>query len=250
MTQPVLDAGRRALTLPRRLVPAAMLLRTGGATEADPTMTRAISELERAGISRGGTLHPLAADLLSVVTGPTTVVSTEVTEDHTEIATIWHHNGKAVLGQPSDRDAFALFSIEPTLLPFHLAQLTKIVARPDPSFSGSVIVPVDTIEIAEELWMSDPAAATAIITGAGVEAHWAKRLVLAHRSRLRTWCATSLWTEMDHSHHDAELRVLDADHLGYWVVASEPAETPTFRFTVVTLDGILQRIRALLPTIP
>jgi hypothetical protein len=84
---------------------------------------------------------------------------------------------------------------------------------------------------------------------AGVEAQWAERLVLAHRSRLRTWCATSLWTDIDHSHHDAELRVLDAGHLGYWVVANEPAATATFRFTVVTLDEILERIRALFPSV-
>lgn len=250
MTLPVLDAGRRALTLPRRLVPVAMLLRTGGLDETDATMTRAISELERAGISRGGSLHPLAADLLSVVTGPTTVVSTEVTEESTEIATIWHHNGKAVLGRPSAHDAFALHSIEPHLLPFYLAQLTRIVARPTPGFSGSVTVPADALEIAEDLWATDPAAATAMIAGVGVEEQWAKRLVLAHRSRLRTWYATSLWTEVDHSHHDAELRVLDAGRLGYWVVTNEPKETPTLRFTVATLDEILERIRALIPSVP
>jgi len=249
VTQPVLDAGRRALTLPRRLVPVAMLLRTGGPTEADPALTRAICELERAGISRNGALHPLAADLLSVVTGPTSVVSTEVTEEVTEIATIWHHNGRAVLGRPSGDDAFALFSIEPPLLPFHLAQLTKIVARPDPSFTGSFTVPAEAMEVAESLWTANPESASGVIVAAGVEAPWAKRLVLAHRSRLRSWCATSLWTDIDHSHHDAELRVLDAGHLGYWVVANEPAATATFRFTVVTLDGILERIRALLPSI-
>ena len=250
MTQPVLDAGRRALTLPRRLVPVAMLLRTGGPTEPDATMTRAISELERAGISRDGSLHPLAADLLPVVTGPTTVVSTEVTEDSTAIATIWHHNGKAVVGHPSAHDAFALHSIEPNLLPFHLAQITRIVARPAPSFLGSITVPSEALEIAEDLWATDPAAATAVVAGAGVETQWAKRLVLAHRSRLRTWCATSLWTDLDHSHHDAELRVLDAGPLGYWVVTNEPAETPTFRFTVATFDGVLERVRALTPSIP
>jgi hypothetical protein len=227
-----------------------MLLRTGGPAEADATMTRAIAELERAGISRNGSLHPLAADLLSVVTGPTTVVSTEVTEESTEIATIWHHNGKAVLGQPSANDTFVLHSIEPSLLPFYLAQLTRIEARPSFSFSGSVTVAAETLEVAEDHWASNPARAMAAISSAGVEARWAERLVLAHRSRLRTWCATSLWTEIDHSHHDAELRVLDAGRLGYWVVSNEPADAPTFRFTVATFDQILQRIRALVPSVP
>mgnify|MGYP001822518915 CR=1 FL=1 len=247
MTRPVLDAGRRALTLPRRLVPVAMLLRTGTTGTGDPAPAGAISELERAGISRGGMLHPLAADLLAVVTGPTTVVSTEVTTDRTDIATIWHRKGRAVLGRPQGPDAFGLHEIEPSLLAFHLAQLTQLRAAPEPPFLGSTAVRADVLEEAENLWHEDPATAAKLLVAGGTAPQWADRLVLAHRLRLRTWCATSLWTTADHSHHDAELRVLDAGDLGYWVVANEPAETPSFRFTVVSVDEVLNRIQALVP---
>ena len=72
------------LTVPRRLIPALMLLATHGTP--DPS---ALAELERSGVVAGGSLSSDVAGLLAVMTDPELVISVEVTtRDGSRLSTI------------------------------------------------------------------------------------------------------------------------------------------------------------------
>ena len=218
MTRAVLDAGRRTLTLPRRLVPTVMLLGTGAAG-VDRASVRDLVELERAGIAPGRRLHPLAAEMLEVVTGPRRVITvTAGLPDSQEISTIWIRSRTAVLGRPSGPDLFQLGPIELGLLPFHLAQLVELRPRPEAPFTGSVTIPVDVLDDLADTWLADPNRAADELALQGVERTWADRLAIAHRHLHSRWRLASLWVGADGNAGDDELIVLDAGPAGHWQV--------------------------------
>jgi hypothetical protein len=246
----VLDAGRGTLTLPRRLVPTVMLLRAKGRAgfAGDASSVRALAELERAGITAAGRLHPLAADILQVVTDPSLVVTVEVRAlERPAISTIWASDAGAVLGQAIEPGLFHLGPIEPDLLPFHLAQLTMVGPRPDHGFAGSADAPAGLLDELEPLWCTDPDAVAARLVGAGVGAAWAERLAGAHRHRRATWRVASLWAGPDGSAHDREVMMLDAGPEGYWEITPLPADVPSIRFTPRRFADVMEALTAAAP---
>jgi hypothetical protein len=239
----LLDAGRRALVLPRRLVPVAMLLHTAAAPDATG-QPLARCELERAGITAGGRLHPLAASILGVVTEPRVVVSVEVTETGPpSIATIWAEPRRAVLGRPVAGDGFELHEIAPALIPFHLAQLVELSGSTT-SATGRIVVPTALLHDVGDQLVLDPEAARERLRLAGVGPDVTERLVELHTRRAQTWRVASLWAGPDGSAHDDELVVMDAGEAGYWQVSTGDEETA---FVPRELDDLLLRLRDLLP---
>jgi hypothetical protein len=212
----ILDAGRGTLTLPRRLVPLVMMLGTQRPIRMDPASRRDLAELERAGIAPGRRLHPLAAGMLDVVTGPHRVITVEAETTTSEISTIWIRGHAAVLGRPAGPDLFQLGPIEVGLLTFHLAQLVKISAQNDPGILGSVTVPSGLLDDLADRW-GQPEAIAALVAD-GIEPAWAERLAAAHRDRIARWRIASLWMEPDGSAGDDELLMLDGGPSGYWQV--------------------------------
>ena len=245
---PVLDAGRGTLTLPRRLLPVAMMLRRRGDVADDVDTLRALRELERAGIAFGGRLHPMAAHMLTVVTAPKLVITVEVTVSRrTEISTIWAAEGRAVLGAPVEPGAFQLSPLDADLLPFHLTDLTRVGARPDPPFRGTVAAPADLLDELEDLWRRDTSRAVERLRGAGVDDAWADRLAIAHHHRRSLWRVAALWVGEQQTANDAELTVLDAGSAGYWSVTPSGGAEPSITFSVLTVDEVLEALRRVIP---
>jgi hypothetical protein len=247
-THAILDAGRGTLTLPRRLVPVAMLLRHRGRGATDAASIRGVKELERAGIAYDGRLHPMAASMLGTVTDPRLVITVEVTVDGPpEISTLWAAAGRVVLGRPVEPDLFQLSPLEPEYLPFHLAQLTRVGIRPDPPFTGSVAVPDGLLDDLATAWDSDVDGAVDRLRGAGVDPTWADRLAIAHHHRRRTWRVASLWAGPDRSAHDHELTVLDAGPAGYWVIRPGDEGPSAVTLQVATFAEIIDALRHTIP---
>jgi hypothetical protein len=222
--QPVLDAGRGTLTLPRRLVPTVMLLGSRpGAVEHDASL-RDLVELERAGIAPGRRLHPLAAAMLDVITEPRHVITVHVERaEGTEISTLWIRHTDVVLGRPAGPEVFQLRPLEVGLLPFHLAQLVAVVARQEPAFDGSITIPAEVLDDGAAMAVADPDGAMAALLGEGVDAEWAERVVEIHQRMVARWRIGSLWVDRDGTPHDGAVEILDADTAGYWQVLTDPA---------------------------
>ena len=247
-TYAILDAGRGTLTLPRHLVPVAMLLRHRGRAATDTTSIRGVKELERAGIAYDGRLHPMAASMLGTVTDPRLVITIEVTvEGPPDISTLWAADGRVVLGRPVEPDLFQLAPLEPEYLPFHLAQLTQVGIRPDPPFTGSVTVPDGLLDDLGAAWATDVDRAVDRLRAAGVDATWADRLAIAHHHRQRTWRIASLWVGPDRSAHDHELTVLDAGPAGYWSIRPGAEGLPTVTLEVMTFSEVVDILRHAIP---
>ena len=243
--QAVLDAGRRTLTLPRRLVPVVMMLGTRGSIGNDPATLRGLAELERAGIAPDRRLHPLAADMLTIVTDPQRVITVESNRGaSTSISTIWVRRRSAVLGRPAGRDFFQLGPVEVGLLPFHLAQLVGVRLHPDPPFSGSVTAPADLLDSLAGAWTDDPSRAVAALVGDGIDRTWAQRLALAHRHRTARWRIASLWVDHDGSAGDEEIVVLDAGPAGFWQILTDGSGMGQITFATRRFVDVLELLQA------
>ena len=242
--QAVLDAGRGTLTLPRRLVPVVMLLGTRGSVGSDPAIMRDLVELERAGIAPDRRLHPLAADMLEIVTDPRRVITVESSNDTTtRISTIWVRHRSAVLGRPAGRDLFQLGPIEVGLLPFHLAQLVGVTSYPDAPFSGSVTAPAGLLDSLSDTWMEDPRRAVAALIADGIDPLWARRLTAAHRHRRTRWRVASLWVDPDGSAGDDEIVVLDAGPAGFWQVLADGSGMDQVTFVTRRFVDVLELLQ-------
>ena len=229
------------LTLPRRLIPALMLL----AAEGTPPPS-AVAELERCGVAPGGLLSPNATGLVAVMTDPDLVVSIEVTtRDATNRSTIWATAERAVWGRPVELDVYQLRSIDTVTVPLLLAQLTGVGKRPETPFTGSVTVAADALDAALDWQADDPETALAILASVGADPVWADRILIAHQHRRAQWTVSSVWIGQAGGHEVHEATVLDAGHAGYWRIAS--AEPGTVTYTVASLHEIMRVLRRCLP---
>lgn len=230
------------LTLPRRLIPALMLLAAEGAPPPG-----AVAELERCGAAAGGMLSPEAAGLVAVMTDPDLVVSVEVTtRDATNRSTIWATSDRAVWGRPVDQDVYQLRSIDTVTVPLLLAQLTGVGSRPETPFSGSVTVAADALDAALDWQGDDPETALAILVSAGADPVWADRILIANQHRRAQWTVSSVWTERAGGHEVHEATVLDAGPAGYWrIVTVEPG---TVTYSVASVLETMRLLRRCLPS--
>lgn len=235
---PVLDAGRGSLQLPRGLVPVVMMLRTEGTVPIDTKTAGAIAQLERAGITEGGALHPLAARMLDVVIGPNAMMSIEISSRTvTRLATIWSSAQGVVLGHSLEGEMFELLPIERHLVPFHLAQLTRLSARRAGPPPGSVTAPLEDVPTDPNHWSMKSVVGK--LVAAGNDEAIVRQLAEAHRSHRWTSRITSLWSAGDGSASDQELVIMDAGDAGYWQITQVRDE---MCFTVRTSDEILDML--------
>lgn len=229
------------LTVPRRLIPALMLLATHGTP--DPS---ALAELERSGVVAGGSLSSDVAGLLAVMTDPELVISVEVTtRDGSRLSTIWATAASAVWGRPGDRDVYQLCSVDTLTVPLLLAQLTGVGKRPEAPFSGTVTMPVDAHQAALDWRAEDPETALAILVAAGVDPLWADRVLIADEHRRALWTVSSVWTERHVGHEVHEARVLDAGPAGYWRLTAP--DQATVAYTVISLHETMRLLRRCVP---
>ena len=222
-TQPTLDAGRRTLTLPRRLVPVVMLLGTEPGVDDGAVTLKDLVELERAGIAEDRKLHPLAARMLDVVTNPRRVITVHVERgDSTELSTIWVRHANVVMGRPAGSDSFELRPLEYGLLTFHLTQLVGVTPRPEPHFAGSVTVPAALLDDAVASLGADPELAARMLVDEGVDSTWADRIVTTHQHLAARWRIATLGVA-DGRPHDETYDLFDSGPAGFWQVLADPA---------------------------
>ncbi|MEA2000573.1 MAG: ESX secretion-associated protein EspG [Actinomycetota bacterium] len=239
-----IDHGRRAMSVPRRLMPVIMAVHAG----ENPKAIDSITELRHAGLMTSERLDPLVTSLVDVMINPSLVVTVEVAGARSpRLATIWGTPRRAVVGMTDDRRRFDLVQIEPKLLPFHLAQTTGLSPRPHPPFSGGCSLPATALNIAEDLIATDPEEAEKTLTAAGVPEPWADRLLTALTHRISLWTVESVWLGRGAGRSQSRLSVLDAGPAGYWRFAPDGDGTRV-SITVSDFDDIIRRFSALLPT--
>lgn len=207
---PRIDIPGRRLTLPRHLVPIALMLRRRAASAPGGDSMPGRAELENAGIAGERGLHPLAHRILTPMASPDMVVSVEVAEKGgRRFATIWGRGSAATLGTAHDGDSFVLDEIEVGLLPFHLAAVTRLEVRPPPESEPMIVAGAEVADIpaggAEPLQDGTEGSGGDLVL----------RLRAASRSR---WTVSSLWGDAEGSVMNSSLEVIDAGPLGYWEV--------------------------------
>jgi hypothetical protein len=240
-----IDHRRRSLSVPKRLMPTLLAIHTGD--QVHPAET--IAELEAGGLLLRMTLDPLVVSLIAAMTDPTLVVTVESIGAHTSrLATIWGSAQRAVLGTTVDRDQFDLLQIDPDLLPFHLAQITELIPRSLPPFSGAVVMPKATLQSVERLITRDQHAAERELRQAGLMDPWPDWLLIALAHRRALWTVAAVWIE-GRDRRTEQMTVLDAGSAGYWIV-QEDADQATVSLRASSFDQLLQRCSALLPTAP
>ncbi len=240
---PGLDHARRALLVPRRLIPAILAIHVGDTLQEPATL----AELETGGIVAAGHLDPLVTALIDTMTNPALVVTVEIaTGSEERPVTIWASPLRAVVGTSSDRRQFELLEIDPGLLPFHLAQATGLSPRPPTPFTGGCLVPATALQSAEALIADHPHHATAILRAAGLSHDWADRVSTALVHRRAMWTVESVWLRRDDGKTQSSLRVLDAGGAGYWrLTAGKTSDTVSL--SVTGFDELLGFLFALLP---
>ena len=198
-----------------------------------------------------GSLDPLVAGLVDVMTNPSLVVTTEVrlssadTKSSPRLSTFWRSGPRAVIGQTDDRRRFQLLAIDPPLLPFHMAQAVGLVPRPHPRFRGSFDIPAATLSRLEELAATNPAGAEAELAAVGVSPTWADRLLAALLLRRSLWTMESVWLGSPTGREESRLSVLDGAFAGYWRLGAGPDST--IIVAPGSFDDLLARMAALLP---
>lgn len=237
-----IDRARRSVSLPRRLMPALLAVHSG---ELCPT-DRVVSELRAGGLVDTDHLDPLVTTLIDVMTDPTLVVTVEVARSREpRLATIWGTPRRAVIGLAIAAHRFDLIQIEPSLLPFHLAQATGLQPRPRPPFSGGFTLPAATLNRTEDLMTEDLEAAERVLHAAGVPSRWTDRCLIALAHRVSLWSVESIWLG-ERRRTATQLSVLDAGPAGFWRVATNGE---TIRIDVTDFDDIMIRFANLLPTV-
>ena len=239
-----IDHSRRSVSVPRRLMPSILAVHAG----QRPRPSAAIAELQAGGIMASERLDPLVTTLVEVMTNPTLVITVELSGGHRpHLATFWGTPHRAVVGLTDDDRRFELIQVEPTLLPFHLAQSTGMRPRPHPPFTGSFSLPATTLHRAERSIASDPAITETELRMAGVSELWVDRLMTALALRHCVWTVESVWLGRTAPRNESRLTVLDAGFAGYWRLAA----TGDGQVIVATsdFDDLMGRFAALLPSL-
>ncbi|MCP4964216.1 MAG: hypothetical protein GY926_03175 [bacterium] len=225
-------------------MPSILAIHAGKRPRPDTT----VAELRAGGIMATERLDPLVTTLVEVMTNPSLVITVELSRDaNPKLATFWGTPHRAVLGLTENRHRFQLIQVEPTLLPFHLAQTTGLDPRPEPPFSGSFAVSASALHTAETSAARNPDIAAAALRGAGVQQEWCDRFLGALVLRQSLWTIESVWLGRDSMRDECRLSVLDAGSDGYWRFGS--SEEGIVTVSTSSFEDLMRRFAALLPRV-
>lgn len=243
--EPLVDHRRRSISVPRRLMPSLLAVHAGRLPES-----ATLTELRAGGIMTATRLDPLVRSLVSVITNPTLVVTVEVDDPDPgrppQPATLWRSGNAAVGGRADRRGCFELIHIDPFLLPFHLAQVVRLVPESHPTYTGSLRVPLTTLRLVESIAATDPTRAERELATAGVGAPWIDRVLATLIMRRSVWAVESIWIGDRRHREEARLTVLDGGFAGYWRLNHHNG------YVIVAptdFDDLMRRFAALLPEI-
>lgn len=238
-----LDRERRALSVPRRLMPAILAIHAGDS----PRDSAEAAELETSGVTAADHLDPLVTTLINIMTSPTLVITAEVAGGSRQrLVTIWATATGAVVGTTSDRHQFELLQIEPELMVFHLAQATGLSPGRPVLFTGGCSLPAAALRSAEALIAEDADRAAALLRIAGASSLWAGRICDALARRRTVWTVESVWLGQGRRKARSSLKVLDAGRAGYWRM-TDRGSADTVSLDVAGFDDLLAALFSLLP---
>jgi hypothetical protein len=239
-----IDHSRRSVSVPRRLMPSILAIHAGKSPQPSST----VAELRAAGIMTTERLDPLVTTLVDVMTNPTLVITVELAKTaEPRLATFWGTPHRAVLGFTDDRHRFELIQVEPTLLPFHLAQTTEISPRPALPLAGTFSISAATLHKAETAAAKNPGTTKAALRTARIPQEWASRFANALTLRRSLFTVESVWLGRGSTRAECQLSVLDAGLAGYWRLA--PTEDGLIVVSTSSFDDLMRRFAALLPRV-
>jgi len=207
-----------------------------------------IAELRAGGVMTAMRLDPLVRSLVSVITNPDLVATVEIDRPEPSelprLATIWRRDSVAVGGCGDGDGYFELSQIDASLLPFHLAQIVRLVPRPQPRYEGDFRIPIGTLTTVESIAATDPVRAECELASAGVADTWRDRILATLIMRRSLWAVESLWLGDHRRRQAARLSVLDGGFAGYWRLHHERGFVTA---TPCGFDDLMRRFAALLP---
>ncbi len=247
------------VTLPRRLLPFALLVADTDCDGVDPDDGLAphlARQLRQSGVVHGHQLTPSAHTVLSVMTTATTLVSIDVTtSDRRRRTTVWAGPGGAVWSQTRN-DLVVLTEIGHIEVPLLLLQVTGLASRPVPA--GPTPLRFTTVELDSiRDWAAiDAGAARRLVRAATGTDPGALQFLSALCVLRSEWSVCSSWLDPDGQPRTGTLDIIDGGDAGYWQIehaAGVPGAATDVGTVVVTprsTESVNRMLHRLLPRTP
>ena len=142
------------------------------------------------------------------------------------------------LGTSQDSKTFDLYPLEPGLIPFHLAALTRAGLRPT-NEKPPITIGSDLYTRTAATAATDPDDTCSCLRTGGLDTETAVMVVRLHTTPSRGWRVSTLWREPDGFIGDRALDIIDGGPLGYWEVTPIP-EDHNVVLTPRPLDSVLR----------
>lgn len=247
------DRSRAQLRIPASFVPESLrfahslMYALNRAEKIQATNSKLVHELRAGGVIVDDDLDPIAADLLKVANQASLIIKVQLAYGpESSSSTIWATPRQAVVSAPLDPAFAELRPIDVYQLPYILSDL--MVARP-PTFVGEAPISVSTQAVARaEEQMGDPDHAITTLVAAGLSTEQAERVLRFQAANVRRWRVSSTWST-DQGQDSSELRGLDADDAGQWLVAMTGSREDKGQITFTPLGhgDLMRSLRSVLP---
>lgn len=249
-----IDVARRRLLLTASELDVAVALRSqpDDPALADPEVAPVLRSLEEGGILREGRMADAAAELLDVLAQPALEVVMETFVAEAVVATvIWGTPARMVLATNPEFRRWVLSPLEPGNLPFAMATVLGLGARPPAPASRPLALPGAALR---DAWASaaagDSQAARAALDGVdGLEPAERDALAALVSRRRQSWRVTATWNESGGVVRRGTLAVVDGGPAGMWETAPLDPDRPQagVLLTPQRATEVWARLRALVP---
>lgn len=247
------DRSRAQLRVPAPFVPESLRFAHSlqyvldRAQKVQASDSKLVHELRSAGVIVNDDLDPIAAELLNVANQASLIIKVQLAYGaESSSSTIWATPRHAVVSAPLDPDVAEFRPIDVYQIPFVLSDL--MVAR-SPKFVGEAPISVSTRAVARaEEQLDDQGEAMSTLVEAGLSNEQAERVLAFQAANVRRWRVSSTWST-DNGQDSSELRGLDADEHGQWLVAMTGSreEKGQITFTPLGHGDLMRALRSVLP---
>ncbi len=197
-------------------------------------------------------IDPMAEVMLGVINQASLMISLDLHYGpDTSHRTIWATPRQAIVSNEVEANLVELRPADVSQLPFVLHQM---MLAGSPRFVGAAPISIATEAVvkAEKLVAQGQAAeATDILTEAGLSEEQARIVLSFEPGRVRRWRIASAWST-ERGQESRELRGIDADSNGQWLVAmtgSSGEDRGQITFTPQGHGDIMRSLRAVLPRV-
>lgn len=233
-----------SLTLPRRLLPVALLLVDDGAA-LDGLSPAIAAGLEECGALSGGCLSREAGDLLGTMAAAATLVSVDVAsaDRHRRIG-VWSGPDRAVWSHSID-GLLTLTAIDHIEVPLLLLQVTGLGTRPGPVDVTPLHFSAVELESIRDWAAIDAAAARRLVRSAVGSDAGAMGFVASLVGMRGEWSVCISWLAADGLPHSETLDIIDGAEAGYWQI--ETTDSDSVVVTARSTETVNRMLHALLP---